>query len=124
MAVNKGLRRLDPSRPGITMPDTIPGCRTAFRSNAKIVRHHHGTVSAIPPEYCPPSVRNAVRHGPERAISTADTSNGDFAGRLLSFSNRKESDGGASEVLSMSRIFDGPVIMVFDGLPATGSRVL
>jgi hypothetical protein len=65
--VNKGLRRLVPSRSGITMPDTIPGCRTAFRSNAKIVRHYPGTASVIPPEYCPPSVRNAVRHGPERA---------------------------------------------------------
>src|ERR1017187_10069608 len=67
MAVNKGLRRLVPSRPGINMPDSIPGCRTAFRSNAKTVRHHPGTASVIPPEYCPPWVRNAVRHGPERA---------------------------------------------------------
>jgi len=55
------------------MPDSIPGCRTAFRLNAKIVRHHHGTVSVIPPEYCPPSVRNAVRHGPERARSAVGT---------------------------------------------------
>jgi hypothetical protein len=67
MAVNKGLRRLAPSRQGTNMPDSIPRCRTAFRLNAKIVRHQHGTASVIPPEYCPPSVRNAVRHGPERA---------------------------------------------------------
>ena len=35
------------------MPDTVPGCRTAFRSNANIVRHQHGTRSVMPPECCP-----------------------------------------------------------------------
>jgi len=31
---------------------------------------------------------------------------------------------GVIAVLSMSGLFDGPAIMLFDGLPATGSRVL
>jgi hypothetical protein len=56
MTVNKGLRRLIPDRVVLAghMPDTIPRCRTAFRSNT----HNR-----------PASDRNAVRHGPERAIS-------------------------------------------------------
>src|SRR6266478_6593474 len=49
------------------MPDTNPACRTAFRSNSEIVRHPVGTLSGITPECCPPSVRNRVRHGAERA---------------------------------------------------------
>jgi hypothetical protein len=50
------------------MPDTNPACRTAFRSNSEIVRHAIGTLSGITPEYCPPSPRNRVRHGAERAL--------------------------------------------------------
>jgi hypothetical protein len=52
------------------MPDTNPVCRTAFRSNSEIVRHPSGTLSGITPECCPPSVRNRVRHGAERAETT------------------------------------------------------
>ncbi len=32
-------------------------------------------------------------------------------------------DAGHIAILSMSGLFDGPAIMPFDGLPATGSRV-
>src|SRR6202041_3677192 len=49
------------------MPDTNPACRTAFRCNSEIVRHPIGTLSGITPECCPPSARNRVRHGAERA---------------------------------------------------------
>jgi hypothetical protein len=70
MAENKGLRRFDqpddPSR-GQAMPDTNPTCRTAFRCSSEIVRHPIGTLSGITPECCPPSPRNPVRHGAERA---------------------------------------------------------
>jgi hypothetical protein len=73
MAVNKGLRRigraLGARSPGQVMPDTNPACRTAFRSYGKIVRHPIGTLSGITPECCPPSVRNRVRHGAERATN-------------------------------------------------------
>ena len=57
------------------MPDTIPPCRTAFRSNTRIVQHQIGTPSVISSEYCPPCLRNPVRHGPERAavIDVHDT---------------------------------------------------
>jgi hypothetical protein len=50
------------------MPDTNPTCRTAFRSSSEIVRHPTGTLSGITPECCPPSSRNPVRHGAERAL--------------------------------------------------------
>jgi hypothetical protein len=51
------------------LPWCNPACRTAFRATSKIVRHQIGTLSSITPERCPPSVRNPVRHGPERATS-------------------------------------------------------
>jgi hypothetical protein len=61
--VNKGLRRLIPDRVVLAghMPDTIPRCRTAFRSNTQnrpasdrnAVRHVIGILSAMPPERCP-----------------------------------------------------------------------
>ncbi len=56
------------SIPGNAMPDTNPACRTAFRCGSEIVRHPIGTLSGITPDCCPPSVRNPVRHGPERAV--------------------------------------------------------
>jgi integrase len=49
------------------MPDNGPAWRTAFRSTGQIVRHRVGTLSVIPPEHCPPSLRNRVRHAPVRA---------------------------------------------------------
>ena len=60
-------------RPGITrVPEA---CRTAFRPwrtairpPAQSVRHPSGTVSVMPPEWCPPSRRNRVRHGPVHAV--------------------------------------------------------
>jgi hypothetical protein len=64
------------SVPGKAMPDTNPACRTAFRCNSEIVRHPIGTLSGITPECCPPSARNRVRHGAERApiqIQTTET---------------------------------------------------
>jgi hypothetical protein len=70
MAVYRGLRRFDRagwSVPGRLMLDTNPACRTAFRSDGKIVRHATGTLSSITPECCPPSGRNRVRHGPDYA---------------------------------------------------------
>jgi hypothetical protein len=57
------------------MPDTNPACRTAFRSNSEIVHHPSGTLSGITPECCPPSVRNRVRHGAERAVVKVRGSN-------------------------------------------------
>ena len=57
------------SVPWQVMPDTNPACRTAFRSYREIVRHPTGTLSGITPECCPPSFRNPVRHGAERAAS-------------------------------------------------------
>jgi hypothetical protein len=70
----KGLRRT-PRRPadvtGIVPEgaDSVPeSSRTAFRASRQSVRHPAGTLSAMPPEWCPPSVRNRVRHGPERAV--------------------------------------------------------
>jgi len=54
------------------MADSVPkSWRTAFRCDRQSVRHPTGTLSAMPPEWCPPSVRNPVRHGPERALVTA-----------------------------------------------------
>ncbi len=52
--------------------------RTAFWLIAPIVRHHAGTLSAIPPNRCPASLRNPVRYGPVRAPARP----GDRTGRL------------------------------------------
>src|SRR5690606_27898162 len=53
--------------------DSVPkSWRTAFRCGRQSVRDPDGTLSAMPPEWCPPSVRNPVRHGPERAALTAE----------------------------------------------------
>ena len=48
------------------MADSIPLIRQS-------VRHHIGTLSVIPPECCPPSLRNRVRHGPAHAASSTFT---------------------------------------------------
>src|ERR1700722_16977048 len=37
-----------------------------------IVRHRSGPVSVMPPEWCPPSPRNRVRHGLAYAFSAID----------------------------------------------------
>lgn len=61
-----GLRRDAPFR---EQGDSVPGaCRTPFRSRVKTVRLGVGTLSVMPPECCPPSFRNRVRHGPVRAV--------------------------------------------------------
>ena len=71
MAVDKAC--VESPRPEITrVPEA---CRTAFRPwrtairpSAQSVRHQLGTVSVMPPECCPPSLRNRVRHGPVHTI--------------------------------------------------------
>jgi hypothetical protein len=46
------------------MADSIPLVRQS-------VRHRIGTVSVMPPECCPSSLRNRVRHGPAHADKAA-----------------------------------------------------
>jgi ATP-dependent DNA helicase RecG len=58
-----GLRRDAPTGAG-TATDLVPLSRTAFR-------HLAVTLSAMPPERCPPSPWNPVRHRPEHATSAA-----------------------------------------------------
>jgi transposase len=49
------------------MPDTFPAMADSIPLERRSVRHHIGSVSVTPPECCPPSLRNRVRHGPAHA---------------------------------------------------------
>jgi hypothetical protein len=49
------------------MPDTSPAMADSVPLDRQSVRHRIGTVSVMPPECCPPSLRNRVRHGPAHA---------------------------------------------------------
>src|SRR5690606_24402074 len=74
--------------------DSVPkSWRTAFRCGRQSVRHPDGTLSAMPPEWCPPSVRNPVRHGPERAQAARP-----FAMPLMRVVRRRGSDVPASRI--------------------------
>jgi hypothetical protein len=48
--------------------DSVPGMPDTIPLETKNVRLGAGTLSAMPPECCPPSFRNRVRHGPVRAV--------------------------------------------------------
>jgi len=50
------------------MPDSLPDMADSIPLVRQIVRHLIGTVSVMPPEWCPPSLRNRVRHGPAYAL--------------------------------------------------------
>ena len=56
------------------MPDTLPVMADSVPLDPQSVRHRVGTVSVMPPECCPPSLRNSVRHGPAHAMVEAERS--------------------------------------------------
>jgi hypothetical protein len=69
------------------MPDSVPDMADSIPLIRHIVRHRPGPMSVMPPEWCPPSLRNRVRHGPAYAF---------FASELLSEDSR---DAGAPSFL-------------------------
>jgi len=54
------------------MPDTSPAMTDSIPLKRQSVRHRIGTVSVMPPECCPPSLRNHVRHEPAHAQISMD----------------------------------------------------
>jgi hypothetical protein len=65
------LRRVAPGRSprhSGAMTDSSPAVADSIPLPRQSVRHRIGTVSIMPPEQCPPSLRNRVRHGPAHAF--------------------------------------------------------